>query len=212
MHAYDKIYLESAMDNLGTMMDCAVNHHGIPLERFYLRFLASRIDREIEKGNPRFLAGMSGEELVWRVLDMGVLPQNEEPYFVHFGPEYWVGWVLGLLQWETGLRFRDIQNGGLDILTISSMYPTLHEADPAKFLDVAMERMARARESRPTRLRVLRKAAGLTQAQLARLSGTSLRAVQSYEQRYLDIGKAEVRSVSNLARVLGCQVEELLQN
>ena len=167
MRAYDKIYLESAMDNLGTMMDCAVNHHGIQLGHFYLMFLASGIDREIEKGNPRYLAGMSGEELVWRVLDIDVLPQNKETYLVHFGPEYWVGWVLGLLQWETGLRFRDIQNGGLDIFTISGMYPTLHEADPAKFLDVAMERMARVRESRPTRLRVLRKAAGLTQAQLA---------------------------------------------
>lgn len=210
MHAYDKTYLDSAMDNLGTMIDCAVNHLGIPMERFYLQFLSSGIDREIEKGNPRFLAGMSGEELVWRVLDTEVIPLKKETYFVHYGPEYWVGWVLALLQWETGLRFKDIQYGGMDVLTILSLYPTLHEADSAKFLDVAIARMDTVRKSRPTRLKELRKAAGLTQQQLAARAGVSVRAVQSYEQRYLDISKAEVRAVSNMAEALGCSVEELL--
>lgn len=71
--------------------------------------------------------------------------------------------------------------------------------------------MDRVRETMPTRLKTLRKASGLTQAELAQRSGVSLRSIQSYEQRYLDISKAETRVVNHLAKVLGCTMEDLIQ-
>lgn len=209
IHAYDKLYLASAMDTMGAMMDCAANCYDTAPELFHLMFLASGIDREIEKGNPRFIAGVSGSELALMVLGDNVLPSTE--YKVNFGREYWTGWVLCLLQWETGMRFKDLELNGMDISTVMNLYPTLHEADTQKFLDVAKQRIQTARDASPTRLKTLRKASGLTQEQLAQLSGTSLRAIQSYEQRYLDISKAEGQSIGNIAKVLGCSIEDLIQ-
>ena len=202
-----------AMETMGAMMDCAANCYGVPPEHFHALFLASGIDREIEKGNPRFIAGVSGAELARMILGENakhIIAPTE--YRVQYGTEYWVGWSLCLLQWETGMRFGDIQSTGMDIATIIGLYATLHEADTEKFLDVAKSRIQKVRNSRPTKLKLLRKASGLTQAQLAHLSETSLRSIQSYEQRYLDISKAETRTISNIAKVLGCTIEDLIQD
>ena len=55
-----------------------------------------------------------------------------------------------------------------------------------------------------------RKAAGLSQRQLADRAGVSVRALQHYEQGSLDINKAAAEQVYRLARALGCSIEELL--
>ena len=60
------------------------------------------------------------------------------------------------------------------------------------------------------KLQEKRKAAGLTQAQLAASSGLSVRTIQHYEQGMLDFNKAAAVTVWRLARALGCQVEDLL--
>ena len=46
----------------------------------------------------------------------------------------------------------------------------------------------------------------------AKLSGVSLRSIQMYEQKVNDIDKAQARTVYKLSRVLGCTVEDLLEN
>ena len=55
IHAYDKLYLASAMDTMGAMMDCAANCYDTPPELFHLLFLSSGIDKEIEKEIPDIL-------------------------------------------------------------------------------------------------------------------------------------------------------------
>lgn len=213
IHAYDRVYLDSAMDTMGAMMDCAVHCFGMDLERFFGHFLSSEVSHEFEKGNPRHIAGLSGPELAMQILrDAEGLYEKSRKNRTRFGLEYWTGWSLCLLQWETGETFRDLQNNGMGISTIMALYPTLHEADTQKFLDIAKVRIERAKADRPPILKILRKASGLTQAELADRSGVSLRAIQSYEQRYLDISKADARCVRNLARVLHCRMEDLLQN
>lgn len=212
MHAYDKTYLELAMDGMGAMMDFAVGALKLDPLHFYERFLSSGIDEEIEKGNPRYLAGLSGRELAERVIEKtGGTTKIDRPYRTQYGPAYWTGWILCLLQWNLGCRFAYIHENGLDTEAVLSLYPTLHEADPNKFLEIARIRMEASRKTKPTRLKSLRKATGLTQAQLAKQSGISLRAIQSYEQRYLDISRAEAGSLRNLATVFGCPIEELLE-
>ena len=62
-----------------------------------------------------------------------------------------------------------------------------------------------------TSLKRIRTAYGLTQAELAKRSGVSLRSIQMYEQRNKDINKASVETVYGLARVLGCSVEDLIE-
>ena len=57
----------------------------------------------------------------------------------------------------------------------------------------------------------MRKASGLTQKKLSEDSGVSLRMIQLYEQKKQDINKAGAQSLVQIARVLGCDVEDLLE-
>jgi len=60
-------------------------------------------------------------------------------------------------------------------------------------------------------LRRIRKASGMTQSKLAVASGAALRMIQLYEQRGKDINKAQAGTLAGIARVLGCEVEDLLE-
>ena len=60
-------------------------------------------------------------------------------------------------------------------------------------------------------LQAKRKAAGLTQQQLAEGARISLRTLQYYEQGVLDINKAAAGTVYRLAASLGCRMHELLE-
>ncbi len=62
-----------------------------------------------------------------------------------------------------------------------------------------------------TKLKRTRNAIGYSQKQLAELSGVSLRSIQMYEQRQKDINKAQSDSLYRLAKVLGCTMEDLLE-
>lgn len=61
------------------------------------------------------------------------------------------------------------------------------------------------------KLKELREAKGLTQSQLAKIAGVSLRMIQYYEQEYKQIDTAAARTVLSIAQALGTTVEELLQ-
>ena len=62
-----------------------------------------------------------------------------------------------------------------------------------------------------TRLSVWRKNRGLSQSELAKASGVGLKSIQMYEQRINDIDKAQAHTVYRLARAIGCEVEDLLE-
>ena len=51
----------------------------------------------------------------------------------------------------------------------------------------------------------------MTQKELSENSGVSLRMIQQYEQRIKDINKGQAIGLANIARVLGCEVEDLLE-
>ena len=59
---------------------------------------------------------------------------------------------------------------------------------------------------------VFGKAGGLSQSELARASGVNKRSIQMYEQQENDIDKAQAHTVYKLARVIGCNVEDLLED
>ena len=61
-----------------------------------------------------------------------------------------------------------------------------------------------------SRLKFYREEKGLSQSQLAKLSGVSLRNIQAYEQGYKDINKAQVITVLQLAEALECDVYEII--
>ncbi len=63
-----------------------------------------------------------------------------------------------------------------------------------------------------SRLQFMRKEAGLSQAELAKKSGVSVRLIQAYEQGLKDINKGQVVTVLELAEAIGCDVYEILND
>ena len=210
-NAYSELYLDDAMNNLGDMIEYAVCDLNFDPDEFFGWFISSGIASKFEKGNPKYVTGMSGFELAEAILTVtNVSYEKREPSYVAFkGREYWAGWILAYYQWETSKRFEDIVKDGLTLSTVFSMY-ILHEADESKFVDAANAIIARNKANRKSKLSQIRKARGYTQKQLSEASGVKERMIQLYEQKQNDISKAQVTVVINLAKALGCEVEDLI--
>lgn len=212
-HAYSELYIEDAMENLGEMFDYAIVDCGISPEQFFEWFIRSGISEHFEKGNPKYIAGMSGVELASEVIfhttgtRLEITPIRKESR----SPEYWAGWIMAYYQWYRGIRFSHMTENGLSVSKVLSLY-LLHEADVSKFVEAADSIIVNVKKGDSSRLSKIRKARGLTQQKLAELSGVSLRMIQLYEQRQNDIGKAQARVIVYLAKVLGCEVEDLLED
>lgn len=210
MHAYDKQYLDDAMQNLGEAFDYAANACGMDIDSFLDMFVTSGLAEQFGSGVPKYVAGISGTELVWEVIEeagsKNKLPVARIDY--ECSREYWSGWILAYYQWYTGRSFKNIKQyiSAKDIL---ELYPALHEAAEEKFVDTINRRISR--ENIPTQLQTLRKAGGYSQKELAEKSGVTLRMIQQYEQRAKDINKAAAVNLLALAQALGCRVEDLLE-
>ena len=212
-HAYNPLYLEDVMNNLGTMFDCAVHAAHCDLTLFYEMFLSSGVASQIEAGNPRYLSGLSGMELMQLVLDKTSDKTVSVLTYTPFDrtPEYWAGWALAYYQWYRARSFSFLKSNALNISTLLALYPSLHEADLSKFVQTADALIEQCLQHQKNPLKVIRKQSRLTQKELADLSGVSLRMIQAYEQGDQDITKAEVCSVLALSRVLGCRPEVIIQ-
>ena len=212
IHAYNHYYLEDAMNNVGSMLDCAVNAVHCDISVFFEMFLASGVASQIEIGNSRFVSGLSGVELCQKIFekssDFDIKEIDYQPF--ERTKEFWAGWSLAYYQWFIAKSFLYIQRNGLDIKKIISMYPTLHEADLSKFVEIADGIIANYLIERPNVLKTIRKQARMTQQRLAKISGVTLRMIQAYEQGDQDIKKAEAQTVFSLAKALGCEVEMIL--
>ena len=211
MSAYNESYLDDAMQNLGDMVEYAVCDCGYDPDEFFGWFISSGVASKFEKGNPKYITGMSGFELAEAVLKATniALPDIVPSHPDFKGREYWAGWIIAYYQWQSGRRFEDIVADGLTLSTVFSMY-ILHEADNSKFVKSADAIIRRNKESRKTKLQIIRKARGFTQPQLSQASGVSLRMIQLYEQKQNDLRKAQVNVVISLAKALGCEVEDLI--
>ena len=84
----------------------------------------------------------------------------------------------------------------------------LHETDLSKTVDLFDQIMARKEE---TNLAYYRKMKGLLPSQLAKASGVSVRSIQLFEQRKSDINNAQYNHLSAIDKVLGCEVEDLME-
>ena len=210
IRAYHKVYLEKARTNLGRMLDFATYDIGYDPGEFFDLFMNSGLADRFGKGEFTLLVGMSGVELAYQVLKI-THNQVEMPkprYTADRSPEYWVGWALAYYQWETAMCFEDI----LEYVTIDDMirmYSPYHEMDIRHFCDRMNELY---REANPeTKLKQLRQRAGISQNDLAELSGVPKRTIQQYEQRQKSINKAQAEYLIMLARALRCNVEELIE-
>lgn len=208
--AYQEIYLSKAQSVIGDAFDYAVNTCAILGTDFVKLFIASSVSKRMENGEPAYLAGKSGIEIVREIVaetkgqDLQIEPQE------HFGrsKEYWIGWAVAYYQWYSGRKYSDIFKV-LSFEDLQKMYYTLHEADITKFVDIVDSKIKEYFSE--TNLKRIRTAYGFTQAELAERSGVSLRSIQMYEQRNKNINKASADSMYSLAKALGCTMEDLIE-
>lgn len=210
IHAYQEIYLSNAQAALGDAFDYAVNTCGISGTDFTKLFTVSTISRRMENGEPKYLSGKSGIEIVRDVVleTMGKELTTRPKETMWRSCEYWIGWAVAYYQWYSARKYSDIFKA-LPFDELQRMYPTLHEADITKLVEVTDRCL---KDCFPeTSLKRIRSAYGCSQSELAQLSGVSLRSIQMYEQRNKDINKASVETVFRLAKALGCQIEDLME-
>ena len=208
--AYSESYLSDAKDRLSQFFDYLINDCGMKADWAASIFLSSGYAEQFERGNPAILAGMSGIELARAVVEATYQKKKlpEPGYAEGLSPEYWAGWALAEYQWFSGKRFKDIFEH-VKLSDIISMYAVYHEMDISKFIETMDETCATVLPE--CRLKKLRESRGLTQAELAKVSGVSLRSIQMYEQRRKDINKASAETLYSLAKVLGCTIEDLIE-
>lgn len=209
MNAYDENYIDCAMKNLGEAFDYAVNACGMTADKFASLFISSGIADSFGKGNPKYVAGQSGTELVIDVIEKAgiriAIPNPQTEY--DCSREYWAGWILAYYQWKVNKSFRNILSQ-LSMQDILKLYSTLHEASEDKFVDTVNSIIMR--KENPTKLQQQRKKYGYSQRELAEKSGVNLRTLQQYELGSKDISKASVSNVLALANTLGCKVENII--
>lgn len=211
MHAYQETYLNSAQSALGEAFDYAVNACGISGPDFIKLFLAASACRGMENGEADCLAGKSGIELARDVVrETTGRELSTEPADTPWrSREYWIGWSVAYYQWYSARKYSEIFKA-LPFEDLQKMYPTLHEADVSKFVDIAEQRVLACFPD--TNLKKIRSIYNCSQAELARISGVSLRSIQMYEQRNKDINRAGAETVWRLAKALGCRMEDLLEH
>ena len=209
VHAYNQMYLNDAMMNLAEALDVAANVYKFKLDFFMHLFINSGIAAQFEVGNPRFVAGKSGTELVQCVVEKlygGERVKQIENKLSNPSIEYWTGWVLAYYQWSSGKSFRDIQKI-ITVEELSQKYNPYHEMDEEKIVEYINSKAEHSDAVR--RLQAYRKLYGLSQSELAREAGINLRTLQQYEIGAKDINKAAAATVLSLSKVLKCRPEDL---
>lgn len=210
-HAYNELYLNDAKECLADMLDYAINDCNFKSDWIASLFVTTGYAQNFETGNPAIISGMSGIELARMIIkkaykDKKIPPaQNSE----EASPEYWAGWALAEYQWISGHRFKDIFER-IPLSEIIAMYSVYHEMDITQFID-SMESFYK-RTKLKTKLKRIRENRGISQSELADLSGVKLRSIQMYEQKSNDIDKAQARTLYKISRVLGCNIEDILEN
>ncbi len=214
--AYPETYLDDAMRTLGDAVDWASVARRADPDRFFAAFVTSGLADSFGAGVPKIVAGLSGAELAeatFRKIGEGSedFDDSARAHLRAGGetPEFWVGWIMAYYQWSRAIPFREII-GFLPAGTLLKLYPTLHEASEERCAATFDSR--RQHNGTISALATARKAAGLTQSELAHLAGVSLRGVQQWEQGCRGLDRAAAGSVAALARVLGLPMQSLLQS
>lgn len=199
IHAYSEIYLECATSTMGDLFDIAFSE--IRDEAFLEIFSYSLAAKAFEDGNPTYLAGKSSYDLYYEVIGKDIKkykPNNNR------NENYWCGYVYAYIQWYFNCTYEKLFSI-LPLKNLRALYPTLHEADITKLLDIVYKMFYSE-----TALKTMRQKRHLSQTELAKISGIKLRSIKAYEQNDLDISKAQYDTLYALANALSCDVKELL--
>ena len=210
MPAYQEMYLSRAQQVVGEVFEVGINHFNISGKLFLQMFIVSSASKRLEVGEPSYIAGKSGKDIAYEIINetYGKMIMEDKDDYITNSIEYWIGWAVAYYQWYSSRKYSEIfQVVSYDDLL--RMYYTLHEADISKFVEVLNEKIKEF--FLETNLKRIRLVANITQLELSKRSGVSLRSIQMYEQRNKDINKASIETVYKLARTLGCTMEDLIE-
>lgn len=210
IHAYYEDYLYRAQGILGDMMDFAVNTCDLDPDDFFQKFIVAGVANQFGSGNPKYLAGMTGCEIVKEVMQKCGQPVDDiqDEMYLDKSPEYWAGWALCYYQWYSGRSFHKIYQA-ISMQEIIWMYDVFHEMDIQQFVDAMNQKYDAFYPE--TNLKRIRRNAKMSQSELAEDAGVSIRQIQLFEQRQRDINKTNAITVVKLAKALGCEMEMLLE-
>lgn len=209
--AYNKIYLEDAMDCLGEALDYVSNACQIDMSMFFDMFLTGSFAGRFEEGEPSIVSGTSGTELVHKVMSECGLDIAFPPALVDYDSasyEYICGQLLAFLQWYSGLAFAQIlENISLDAMEeYVNRFAVTTEEERVSMCDEILKGFGG-----PVRIQVMRKACGFSQRQLSEAAGVNIRTLQQYEIKSKDINKAAASTVLELAKTMGCTARDLME-
>lgn len=209
MNAYSELYVERAQRSLAVMFDYMVWDLGLDIDHSADLFVISGLSDRFSAGDPSVVCGLSGIELARRIIEQtGADVELKPPRPTeNRSREFWTGWALAYYQWSSGHRLRDIF-AAVKPANIRALYSPYHEMALSQFCD-RMDELYQAANSE-SRLKRIRQTAGLSQAELAKRTGLSLRTLQHYEQGSKDIRRAAGETLLVLARALGTSIERIL--
>lgn len=207
IHAYDEMYVEGAMLRMGDMLEYACLDCGYDPDAYWKMFLGSGLARRFEIGDVSVIAGKSGPELAYMVLqNIDHRVQYPTPAWREDRSElYWSGWVLAYFQWYTNRPYIEIW-ASISIRMLQKMYPTLHEADISKTVDTMAGLMKPVPKNSVQTLRLVR---GLTQQEVADRAHMTVSQLQRIEYGERKIENLSLKTAISLASALGVRVEEL---
>lgn len=210
IRAYSEDYLRYSQRILGDMLDFAVNTYELDENEFWEMFLVTDVAEQFQTGNPSYVSGKTGCELVKEIIQKSGrnLPELPDEMYLDKSPEYWAGWALAYYQWYTGKTFMRIYRA-VSMKEILKMYSVFHEMDIFQFVDAMNKKIKNYYIE--TNLKRIRVQARLSQRELADSAGISVRQIQLFEQRQRDINHTQAINLWKLARVLGCKSEDLLE-
>lgn len=209
IRAYSQDYLNDAQCCLGEVFDYGMVTLEYDPQELSDFLLNSDVCKQIERGNPKYISGMNGCEVMRLILEQcGIKREDPDALYADKSPEYWAGWSLAFYQWYSVRTFEDILTA-VPLEKMINMYDIYHEMDLIQFADAMDKAIQDARsEENLARIRMNR---DMTEEELSDVSGISTQDIRAFESGRLDINKASGITLFRLSKALNCSMEDLLE-
>jgi len=201
IRAYSEVYLSTVSGNLSSLFDIAAYTEEMDIDGFMSLFSTSQVARGIECGSPLFLVGMSPQDMFERIAMR--VPQRRIPS-AETSDAAWTGSIIAYAQWYCGCKFREIQRA-IPASRIMSLRRTFRD-DTMGAVSIVADTLHPVAV-----LKGLREERGMSQSDLALLSGVPIRSIRAYEQGSVELCKAQGDTLYSLAKALGCSVDTLIR-
>ena len=188
---------------VGDLFDFIINECQIDGDEFVGLFLKSKVCKKIENKEYDYLIGKSGIELGLEILEeFNIKVQDYSTISFIRTEEYWCGWAISYFHHINGMDYKKI----FELVTFEDLlrlYPTLHEADITKFIEV----LEKINKEKPSNLKKIRVNYGCSQKELAERIGVPQQTIYKYENTNVS---PTIATIISIAKVLKVSIDELV--